>query len=67
MEKIEIIRELKTIGILSVDNQSQHKKRTLELFDELMKLEPTIGEFSEAMTGIVLYPEIIYKMTRHGK
>jgi len=50
----------------SVSEQQSNREIIIDQFREFWKLNPTIAEFKDATQGLVLFPELIYIMTKEG-
>jgi len=58
---------LKYMNKLSVEEQTIQKEGIIEYFREFWATNPTEEEFSEIMSGLVIFPEISYIMVSNKR
>ena len=49
--------------ILTTRSQRPYKRQILQAFDALLRTDPSERQFSDALQGITLFPEMLYRLT----
>ena len=60
----KLTKELRKYADLSIKEVLGQKKEIMRLFDEFWSWRPTREEFAKAMSGLPIFPEMIYQMVR---
>lgn len=58
---------LQKYRVLPIEEQTLHREEIIEAFRTLWNSNPSEKEFSDHLSGIVLFPEITYIMIKEGR
>jgi len=64
MTKSETHQQLKTYSKYSIKAQQIIKKKIIKIFKEFWTENPTEEQFADALSGLVIFPEITYHMVK---